>query len=506
MNKKFIGSLALAFAAGAGAPTLAYTLGKQAGQQQETSFFSDASEKNSAGVVTAPPSVGQPIDLTYAAEKAVNSVVFIKVTTHSKTQVIQERDPFADFFGDFFGGFGGGQQRRVQTPKRQSSGSGVILSTDGYIVTNNHVVDQADEIIVKLNDNREFKARIIGTDAATDLAVLKIEGKNLTPITITNSDHLKVGEWVLAIGNPYGLTSTVTAGIVSAKARTLGASSRSVESFIQTDAVINSGNSGGALVNAKGELVGINAMLYSQTGSYVGYGFAIPTTIMNKVVSDLKAYGTVQRALLGIAAMDVSNYIDQQRQQDKVVDLGTHKGVYIEEVPNNGAAAEAKLQKGDVIIGIDDKTIDSFGEMQEVLLNHKPGDKVTITYIRDKKKQTTRLTLRNEQGTTSTIKSVGTDDLGIGLRALTDREKEELGLSYGLLVNAIRAGKFQEAGISKGIILLQINDKPMRSLDDFDEAVKAANKSTDPVLWIRAKTQSGLNRSFTVELADSKKK
>lgn len=506
MNKKFIGSLALAFAVGAGAPTLAYNLGKQTVQQQATPFLTTTSAGNDAGTMSTPPSVGQPIDLTFAAEKAVNSVVFIKVTTNSKTQIIQESNPFSDFFGDFFGeGFGGRQQRKVQTPKRQSSGSGVILSADGYIVTNNHVVNDADEILVKLNDNRELKARIIGTDAATDLALLKIEGKDLTPIVIANSDHLKVGEWVLAIGNPYGLTSTVTAGIVSAKARTLGAS-RGIESFIQTDAVINSGNSGGALVNAKGELVGINAMLYSQTGAYVGYGFAIPTTIMNKVVGDLKTYGTVQRALLGIAGMDVGDYIDKQRAEDKVVDLGTHKGVYIENVAHDGAAAEAKLQAGDVIIEIDGKSVDSFGEMQEALVAHRPGDKITITYLRNKKRQTVRLTLRNEQGTTSTLKSIGSDELGVGLRTLTDTEKQELNLTYGLIVNALRAGKFQEAGVPKGIIILQINDKPMRSLEDFEEAVKAANMSSERVLWIRAKTQSGLNRSFTVELSEPKKK
>ena len=209
-----------------------------------------------------------PIDLTYAAENAVNSVVYIKVTINGKTQTIQYRDPFEDFFGDFFGrGGGGGSQRQIQTPKRTGAGSGVILTADGYIVTNNHVVQDADELTVKLNDNREFKARIIGLDKTTDLALIKIEAKDLPAITVANSDDLKLGEWVLAIGNPFSLTSTVTAGIVSAKARSLGATPGSIESFIQTDAAINPGNSGGALVNARGELVGINAMLYSQTGS-----------------------------------------------------------------------------------------------------------------------------------------------------------------------------------------------------------------------------------------------
>ena len=267
-------------------------------------------------------SVAQPIDLTYAAENSVNSVVYIKVTTNSKTQTIQYVDPFEDFFSDFFGNGGGRQQQRqIQTPKRQGAGSGVILSADGYIVTNNHVVKDADELLVKLNDNREFKGRIIGTDPQTDLALIKIEADKLQPITVGNSENLKVGEWVLAIGNPFSLTSTVTAGIVSAKARGLGATG-GIESFIQTDAAINPGNSGGALVNARGELVGINAMLYSQTGSFSGYGFAIPTSIMNKVVDDLKKFGTVQRAVLGIKGNDVSAYIDQKKERDgKDVDL-----------------------------------------------------------------------------------------------------------------------------------------------------------------------------------------
>lgn len=450
------------------------------------------------------PSAAQPVDLTYAAEKATNSVVFIKVTVNSKQQEVQYYDPFEDFFGDFFGNRGQGQQRRkVETPKRQGSGSGVILSADGYIVTNNHVVGEADEILVKLNDNREYKGRIIGTDKDTDLAVIKIEADNLTPIEVASSDDLKIGEWVLAIGNPYGLTSTVTAGIVSAKARSLH-SQNPVESFIQTDAAINPGNSGGALVNAEGKLVGINAMLYSQTGSYSGYGFAIPTSIMNKVVADIKDFGAVQRALLGIAGTDVSNWIDMQKDKGKDVDLGTVSGVYVQEVTSDGAAEDAGIESGDVITQIDGKKIEKFGELQEVLATHHPGDKIKVTYLRNKKERTTTLTLRNAQGTTSQLESVDTDAMGAALRVLTTEEKQELGLKYGLVVSSIKSGKMQDAGISKGIIITQVNDREMRSVEDFEEAVKAANMSTDRVLWIRAKTQSGLNRSYTVELGDVK--
>lgn len=457
-------------------------------------------------VVAAAAVPSNPVDLTYAAENAVNSVVYIKVTTNSRTQTIQYSNPFFDdFFSDFFGrGNGGQQQRQIQTPKRTGAGSGVILTEDGYIVTNNHVVENADEMTVKLNDNREFKARIIGTDKNTDLAVIKIEATGLQAIKVGNSEDLKIGEWVLAIGNPFSLTSTVTAGIVSAKARSLNATAGSIDSYIQTDAAINPGNSGGALVNAKGELVGINAMLYSQTGSFSGYGFAIPTTIMNKVVDDLRKYGTVQRALLGIAGSDVSAYIDSEKEKGNEVDLGTVNGIYVAEVSSDGAAAEGGLEEGDVITAIDGKKIEKFGELQEILTNHRPGDKVTVTYLRDKKQRTATLTLRNVQGTTEALQPLDTDEMGAALRPLTDAEKKELSLSYGLMVSAVRDGKLKDAGIVKGLIITKVNDREMRSTDDFDAVVKEANMSTDRVLWIRAKTQTGINKSFAVELSDPK--
>ena len=452
---------------------------------------------------TAP---AQHIDLTVAAEKAVNSVVYIKVTINSRTQMIQYSNPFDDIFSDFFGRGGGGQQRQMQTPKRSSAGSGVILTDDGYIVTNNHVVQEADELTVKLNDNREFKGRIIGTDKTTDLALIKIEASGLQAIKVGNSDNLKLGEWVLAIGNPFSLTSTVTAGIVSAKARSLGATAGSIESFIQTDAAINPGNSGGALVNARGELVGINAMLYSQTGSYAGYGFAIPTTIMNKVVADLRQYGSVQRALLGVTGTDVSNYIDQQHERGNEVDLGTVNGIYVDEVTVDGSAAQAGIKHGDVITAIDNKKIDKFGELQEALVSHRPGDKVKVTFIRDKKQQTVTVTLRNVQGTTTPLERIDSDAMGAALRPLTADERRELNIPYGLMISAIRDGKLKQAGMTKGLIIMRVNEREMRTNEDFEEAVKAANMSSERVLWIRAKTQTGLNKSFAVELTDPKNK
>mgnify|MGYP000040160093 FL=1 len=295
------------------------------------------------------------------------------------------RDPFAEIFGDIFGN-GGRQQRRVQTQPRVGFGSGVIISKDGYIVTNNHVIDGADEIIVKLNDNREFKGRMIGTDPNSDLALVKIEGDDFPTIPVGDSDALKVGEWVLAVGNPFNLTSTVTAGIVSAKARTLGVYGiGGVESFIQTDAAINQGNSGGALVNAKGELVGINAVLSSPTGAYAGYGFAIPTSVMTKVVSDLKQYGTVQRALLGIKGTSLAGDGDMMSDQpidksgatlsDKRKEFGVVDGVWVREIVDGGSAAGSDIKVDDVIIGIDGKKVQNFADLQEAIAQHRPGDK-----------------------------------------------------------------------------------------------------------------------------------
>ena len=450
--------------------------------------------KNSS--VNAPSGL---VDLTGAAESAVNSVVYIKVTQNTQIQQsVESRSPWDDFFGDFFGNGGSRQQPRV----RKGSGSGVIISSDGYIVTNNHVVEKADEITVKLNDNREFKGRIIGTDKNSDLALVKIEANNLPAIPIGDSDKLKLGEWVLAVGNPFNLTSTVTAGIVSAKARSLYANG--VESFIQTDAAINQGNSGGALVNAKGELVGINAMLYSQTGSYSGYGFAIPTTIMNKVVSDLKAYGTVQRAVIGIVGTDVINYIDVEKDKGKEVDLGVNEGVYINEVPVDGAASEAGIEPGDVITAVDAVKVTKMAELQEELIKHKLGDKVTITYVRNKKSNKKTLTLRNEQGTTEKVTEVDPNSLGVVLKPVPAEMKRELALNGGLLVSAVTNGKMKDAGVTKGVIILEVNNKKVNTVEEFQEIVKVANMSTDRVLLIRAKSQSGRNLAFAVELGESK--
>lgn len=468
------------------------------GNAETTSGGEMTSKTETANVTVAAPQGGY-VDLTYAAEKSVNAVVYIKVTQMGKTHKVTYRDPFAEFFGDFFGQRGPApQQREYKEPDRRGSGSGVIISNDGYIVTNNHVVAGADEILVKLNDNREFSGRIVGLDPNTDLALVKIEGKDLPTLPIGNSDELKIGQWVLAVGNPFNLTSTVTAGIVSAKARSLGANG--IESFIQTDAAINQGNSGGALVNAKGELVGINAMLYSQTGSYSGYGFAIPTSIMNKVVADLKAYGTVQRAVLGVSGNDVTYYIDTEKAKGNTPDLGTLTGVWVNSVSEGSAASEAGLQKGDAITHFNGKEVHKMSEMQESIAQHRPGDKVSITWLRNKKKYTETVTLKNSQGSTKILKEIDMDDMGVSLAPLSQEEKARLGIPYGLVIKAIRNGKMMKSGASKGTIILAVNDTRMENTEDWEKAIKMANQSSDRTLWIKAIAPSGRKQSFVIEL------
>ena len=488
----WIGAVALVL--GSSAVTGAVVRGTASGSQP---VMSEPTPAMSASVA-APAGL---VDLTSAAETAVGSVVYIKVTQTGKTQRVQVQDPFSDFFGDFFGFGGRGgqpQQREFKQPDRHAAGSGVIISADGYIVTNNHVVGDADEIEVKLNDNREFKGRIIGCDGTTDLALIKIDAKDLPAIKIGNSDDLKLGQWVLAVGNPFNLTSTVTAGIVSAKARSLGANG--IESFIQTDAAINSGNSGGALVNDKGELVGINAMLYSQTGSYSGYGFAIPTSIMNKVVADLKVYGTVQRAILGVQGMDVTNWIDSEKAKGNDPDLDVVEGIYIDKVTDASAAEEAGLMKGDVVTEFDGKKVTKMSELQEAIAQHRPGDKVSLTYKRGKKEHKINVTLRNTQGTTKVMEEVDLDQMGVSLKPVSEEDMKALGINYGLVINAIRNGKMKQAGAGKGTIILQVNDQKMQTTEDWAEAVKSANQSTDRTLWIKAITPSGRKVSFVIEL------
>ncbi len=468
----------------------------------------NAANPSSPNPVVASAPAGQPVDLTYAAEKALPCVVYIKNTQNSKVQTVEYSDPFEDFFSDPFGGFfgrgqggnGGRRQRQVQTPKRTAAGSGVIISADGYIVTNNHVVDGADELMVTLNDNKEYSARIIGADATTDLALIKIDAKNLPAIQIANSDDVKIGEWVLAVGNPLGLNNTVTAGIVSAKARSMNTGG--VTSMIQTDAAINQGNSGGALVNTAGALIGINAMLASPTGSNIGYGFAIPTSIMNKVVDDIKKYGTVQRAMIGIQGSDVNTYVDSEKEKGNEVDLGTMEGIYIAKVVDDGAAADAGLKEGDVITHIDGQKVTQFGELQGILAQKRPGDKIELTYLRKKDKKTATLTLKNEKGNTKVVKDADLDVLGGQFRPITDSQKEQLNIGYGLQVLKVSGGKLKDAGVPQGFVIQRVNDQSVKTIEDLQKVVKDASKSKEPVLWIQGIYPTGKKGYFTVPLED----
>lgn len=434
----------------------------------------------------------QPVDLTDAAENSIHAVVHIKSTQLGRTQTVQQ---MPDLF-DFFFGDGMGRQQQVRTQPRVGFGSGVIISKDGYIVTNNHVIEGADEIDVKLNDNREFKGKLIGTDPNTDLALIKIEGDDFPTIPIGNSEALKVGEWVLAVGNPFNLTSTVTAGIVSAKARTLHVYNGGIESFIQTDAAINQGNSGGALVNARGELVGINAVLSSPTGAYAGYGFAIPTSIMTKVVSDLKEFGAVQRAILGISGYDLGD----ERSKDK--DLGVVEGVYVAEVTDGSGAKAAGIESGDVIVKIAGKKVRNMAELQESIAQHHPGDKIEVTIVRNKKEKDLDVTLKNLQGNTEVVKKFDLDMLGAAFKPIDDDMKRHLGVSYGLQVTGLDKGKLADAGIKKGFIILKVNGSKIASEEDLAEVLKAANQSPERVLFISGYYTSGRRANYAVELSE----
>lgn len=477
-------------------------------QQMENATFSELFQQNPNNVRLAGLGAAnaQPVDLTKAAESSVHAVVHIRATELSKTRTIQTQPDFFDwFFGD-----GRGQQRQIQTQPRVGFGSGVIISKDGYIVTNNHVVEGADEITVKLNDERELKGRVIGTDPDTDLALLKIEGDDFPTIPVGDSDALKVGEWVLAVGNPFNLNSTVTAGIVSAKARSIGTTAAngqaaSIQSFIQTDAAINSGNSGGALVNAAGELVGINAMLYSPTGAYSGYGFAIPTNLMTKVVSDLKVYGTVQRALLGIKGGDFTTDLQMddevvKEMEKRMEDLGVKDGILVAQVIEGGSAAGI-LKENDVITKMDGKKLHKFTDLQEALSKHRPGDKVQLTIVRDKKEKEVTITLKNAQGNTKVVKNAGMEILGAAFKPVDADLRRQLNLGYGLEVTGVSDGKMADAGIRKGFIILKANGQPMKTVEDLEDVLKAATQTPEQVLFITGMFPSGKRASYAVDLS-----
>ena len=491
-TKFVIGAAAMVAVSAGVAGVTAYAV-MQNNQKDNASFYEAFNTAPLTRTAAFDATAMQPVDLTQAAESSLNSVVHIMAVQRSKTQVIQGQPDIFDFFF-------GGRQRQIETPEQRGFGSGVIISKDGYIVTNNHVIDGADEISVKLHDSREMKGRVVGTDPTSDLALVKIEGDDFPAIPIGSSDALKVGEWVLAVGNPFTLGSTVTAGVVSAKARGLGANQ--VESFIQTDAAINQGNSGGALVNARGELVGINAMLYSPTGAYSGYGFAIPTSIMTKVVTDLKQYGTVQRALLGIAGRDMGNEVYPEEIRKEQKELGTNTGVQIVSVEEDGSVSGV-LEKNDVIIALDGKKIKTMSELQGLLAQHRPGDKIKLTVWRDKKEKEFTVTLKNAQGNTKVVKKADMEILGAAFRVVPDEVKRQLNLGYGVQVTGLTSGRMADSGIRKGFIILKANNKQLRTVEDLETVMKAASQSPDQVLFMTGVYPSGKRANYAVDLSQT---
>jgi Do/DeqQ family serine protease len=397
-------------------------------------------------------SAGLP-DFTAAAERSLHAVVHVKT---KMANTYYSTNPMFDFF------FGNGAQQYHQ-PQIMPVGSGVCITSDGYIVTNNHVISNSDYVEVVLDDKRTYTAKIVGTDPTTDIALLKIDADNLPYIPYGNSDDIKIGEWVLAVGNPFNLTSTVTAGIVSAKARNINIlSPSSIESFIQTDAAVNPGNSGGALVNTNGDLVGINTAIASQTGNYIGYSFAVPVNIVKKVVADIIEFGEVQRAYLGI---NISS-VNQQLAASKGID--ETQGVYVEDVYPNGACADAGIQKGDVISGLNEFKIKDIPQLHEQLSKYRPGDKINITIFRKGEKVEKSIQLKNRKNNTEIVKTEEVVVLGSKFKELTGDDKNNLRLNYGVKVGEVGDGKLKNAGIRSGFIITNINRQPVATIDDVE--------------------------------------
>ncbi len=426
---------------------------------------------------------GSPIDFTYAAEQSINAVVHVKTYANQSMNYGSYRNQGPSLW-DFFFGDPYEMDRRYSDPSQQQqqskeqqlvprgTGSGVIISADGYIVTNNHVIEKAAEIEVTLNNKQKYKATLVGTDPSTDIALLKIEEDNLHFLTFGSSDDLKVGEWVLAVGNPFDLTSTVTAGIVSAKSRNLGILSGEmrIESFIQTDAAVNRGNSGGALVNTRGELVGINTAIASYTGDFAGYSFAVPSGIARKVVNDIKEYGVVQRALLGVQMVD----LNAETAKEFNINTKDYNGVLVVDVVEESAAAKAGMQKNDIITSVNGVAVRSSADVQEQISHYRPNDKVNISIIRDGKVKQIETVLRNRAGNTDIVKSTEEliASLGATFKELTANEKEQLNVKNGVQIVEVRKGKLQDVGVKKGFTITRVNKRTISSIDDLKEVLK----------------------------------
>jgi serine protease Do len=407
-------------------------------------------------------------DFTEAAAMTVPAVVHIRTSYMEKNETYDQYFGNNPFWNFFFNHPDQGFEEK-EMPVR-AWGSGVIISEDGFIVTNNHVVQDADTIQVTLNNKRSYKAKIVGTDPSTDIAVIKIDAKNLPYLVYGNSDILKVGQWVLAVGNPYNLTSTVTAGIVSAKARDLNilGGANSIESFIQTDAPVNPGNSGGALVNLDGELVGINAAIASNTGSFAGYAFAVPVNIVKKVVDDIIKTGVVQRGFLGIQMQEINSKLAEDKKLDDL------QGVYVHSVMDNSAAQEAGIKNGDVITKLNGISINSTAQVLEIIGEQRPGNKIEVTLNRDGKQLSLNVTLKNKAGTTAEVKNEEasiTSLLGATFTEPSANELQKLGINHGLQINKLENGRLKKAGIKEGFIITSVDHQPIDTVSDLKKAV-----------------------------------
>ena len=420
-------------------------------------------------------------DFTYAAESAVDAVVYVKV---SATQTMQQT-PNSIF--DFFFGFP--QQGAPQQRERTGSGSGVIIREDGYIVTNNHVIDGATKIEVTLNSNQTYQAKLVGTDPATDVALLKIEANGLPSIPFGDSDKLRLGEWVIAIGSPYDLRSTITAGIVSAKGRSMPnyTGEFKIESFIQTDAAVNPGNSGGALVDKAGNLVGINTAIISQTGSYTGYSFAVPSNIVKKIVYDLMDFGSVKRAVLGITMQPVDDKIAKEMK------LSSLNGVYIVEVSKSGAADKAGVKAGDVLVAIDSTKITTTSSVQEAVSRFSPGDKAELTVIRDGKELKLDVTFKGTSQETGTVADDGSVAFyGSSIKTAPKETLDRLGIKGGVEIVELGPGKLMEAGATEGFVIQYVNDQPVKTPQDVIDIVKKSRRA----VFVQGMTPSGKTGYF----------
>ncbi len=460
MNAKSIGLFILLFAVGgiislAGAHALGWT-GK-------TVVIENTQSSVPTALANLPSSsAAVPTDFVVAAEASVEAVVHVKITAERAQNYY---NPFNDLF------FG-----RPSTPQKQEiqgSGSGVILSSDGFIVTNNHVISGAKEITVVTANNNEYEAVLIGTDPTTDIALLKIDAEDLKTIVVANSDAVRLGQWVLAVGNPFNLTSTVTAGIISAKGRDINIidEQSAIEGFIQTDAAVNPGNSGGALVNTGGELVGINTAISSRSGSFEGYSFAVPANLVMKVVGDLKEFGRVQRAFMGI------NYNELNASLSEELKLTINSGVYVANVIEGGAADEAGIKKGDVIINVDGKQVRTGADLTEAIGSHRPGEQLNVLVNRNGINQQYSMVLKNRLGTTEmlTKEEEIMRSYGAKLSELTINEKRKLGLRYGVKVDEVLGGRFQKAGIPKGFIIVKLNNVYVDDIAKFERLIQQFN-------------------------------